>query len=51
MNLSGRAALRREQREKLKSNHPEKWVTVGEGDADHRLHKYSPQKKEMAVRL
>jgi hypothetical protein len=44
-NCSGRAALRREQREQLESNHSENRATGMEGEADHKRHKHSPQKR------
>jgi hypothetical protein len=43
-NCSGRAALRREQREQL-SNHHDSRATEKEGEADHRHHKPSPRKR------
>jgi hypothetical protein len=40
-NRSGRAAFRREQREELKSNHPENRVAGNEGGTDRRRHNNS----------
>jgi hypothetical protein len=44
-NHSGRAALRRMQREQLESNHRESRATRKESEADHRSHKHSPRKR------
>jgi hypothetical protein len=42
---SGQAALRREQREQLGSNHCGNRVTGKEGEADDRCQKHSPRKR------
>jgi hypothetical protein len=44
-NGSGRAALRKEQREQLGSNYSENRATGKKGEVDHRRHKHSPRKK------
>jgi hypothetical protein len=46
-----RAVLKREQREWLENNHRENRTRGKEGETDHRRHKHSPRKEEMAVRL
>jgi hypothetical protein len=44
-NRSRPAALRKEQREQLDSNHRENRAKGKECEADHRRHKHSPQKR------
>jgi hypothetical protein len=44
-NSLGLAALRKEQREQLESNHRENRATGKEVEADHIRHKHSPRKR------
>jgi hypothetical protein len=45
-NGSGRAALRREQRKQLESNHRENRATERKGETDRRRHEYSLRKRK-----